>query len=149
MNPKQFLILGGIILVLVAILGMVNIIGPTANDSIFGTNWWFDPVENWAHLVLGIVALIAAFAFPGTLQKPLVIVVGIVGVLVALYNLMSMDLLGAHLESPADLVLHLAVGVWALFASLRKSDNMMMAHDTMGKMGGGMGGGMGMNKPGM
>lgn len=144
MNPKQFLTLGGAVLVLVAVLGMIGSIGPTANDSIFGATWWFDPAENWAHLVLGVVALIAAFAFPSLLQKRLVMIVGVVGILVALYNLMSMDLLGAHLESPADLILHLAVGVWALFASLRASGGMAM-HDSMT----GMDSGMGMNKPGM
>src|SRR4051812_35910542 len=116
MNPKQFLILGGIVLTLVGILGWTGPIGPDAASSIFGSTWYFDNAENVAHTVLGVVALIAAYVLPSNLQKPLVIIVGIVALLVALYNLTSTQLLGANLESPADLVLHLVVGVWALTA---------------------------------
>lgn len=121
MNPKQFLTIGGAVLVLVAILGFVGVIGPTAEKSIFSSNWWFDNGENWAHLVLGVVGLIAAFAFPASLQKPLVLLLGVVGVLVGLYSLVYPgNFLGANLENPADTVLHLAVGAWALFAALNK-----------------------------
>jgi hypothetical protein len=36
MNPRQFLIVGGAVLVLVGVLGFVGVIGPTPSDSIFG-----------------------------------------------------------------------------------------------------------------
>ena len=124
MNPKQFLLIGGIILVAVGLLGMFGVIGPTPSSSIFGENWWFDSAENWAHLVIGIVGLIAAFILPSGIQKPLVLLLGVVGVLVAVYNVFSTNLLGANLESPADLLLHLVVGAWALFAGLRKPSMM-------------------------
>ena len=119
MNPRQFLLLGGIVLVLVGLLGFFGVIGPTAEQSIFGEMWWFDNAENWAHLVLGVVALVLLMA-PAGLQKPVVILVGIVGLLVGLYNFASESLLGANLESPADLILHLVVGIWALIAGFRK-----------------------------
>lgn len=126
MNPKQFLTIGGIVLILVGILGFVGVIGPTPEQSIFGNAWWFDRAENWAHLVLGIVGVLAAFVLPANLQKPLVMLLGIVGILVALYNLTgkNVNLLGANLESPADLLLHLVVGVWALWASMKKQPMM-------------------------
>lgn len=121
MNPKQFLLLGGVVLILVGILGFVGILGPTADQSIFGSAWWFDNAENWAHLVLGVVGLVAAFMFPASLQKPLVMLLGVVGVVVGLYSLfISQQFLGANLENPADTLLHSAVGVWALLASMRK-----------------------------
>ncbi len=120
MNPKQFLIIGGIILVLVGILGMVGLIGPTAEDSIFGSTWWFDNGENWAHFILGVVGLIAAFAFPASIQKPLVMLLGIIGLVVGVYGFVSEDFLGANLENPADNILHLVIGVWALAASMMK-----------------------------
>lgn len=128
MNSKQFLILGGAVLVLVAVLGMAGIIGPTAEQSIFGANWWFDGAENGAHLVLGIVALIAAFVLPANLQKPLVIVVGLLALVVGIYSAaISTMLLGANLESPADTVLHLGVGLWALLsAKMGKESSMPM-----------------------
>ncbi|MBI1971445.1 MAG: hypothetical protein HYS52_01180 [Candidatus Wildermuthbacteria bacterium] len=116
MNPKQFLQIGGAVLAVVGVLGMVGVLGPTAEQSIFGEAWWFDNAENWAHLVLGIVALAAAFAIGASMQKTLVLLVGIVGVLVGLYGFVSPTLLGANLQNPADNILHIAVGLWALWA---------------------------------
>ena len=124
-SPKGFLQVGGTVLLVVGLLGMFGIlIGPTSEQSIFGSAWWFDAGENWAHLVLGLVALIAAFTFPANVQKPLVIAVGILGLVVAVYNIFSTSLLGANLESPADLVLHLVVGLWALKAAMGKKGMM-------------------------
>lgn len=121
MNPKQFLLVGGAALVLIAILGFVGVIGPTSEKSIFGANWWFDNGENWAHLVIGVAGLISAFLLPGHLQHALVIILGIVGIIVGLWSLvLSPNFLGANLENPADSVLHLAVGIWALWAAKRK-----------------------------
>jgi len=136
-NPKQFLQIGGVVLVLVGILGFVGVIGPREEDSIFRSAWWFDNAENWAHLVLGIVALVAAYALGASLQRPLVMILGIVGVLVGLYSgLISPTFLGANLENPADTLLHIVVGAWALWASWAKSEPEMTAG-----MGGGMGSG--------
>src|SRR5690348_889466 len=99
MNPKNFLLIGGIVLVLVGILGFAGIIGPTPEKSIFGTSWWFDNGENWAHLIIGIVGLIGALVFPMAIQKPVVMLLGIVAVLVGLYSLfISQSFLGANLE---------------------------------------------------
>ncbi len=121
MNPKQFLQIGGIVLVAVGILGFVGILGPDAESSVFGPNWWFDSAENWAHLFLGIVALIVAYVFPATTHKTITIIVGVVGILVGLYSITGeTQLLGANLESPLDTILHLAIGAWALWASYKK-----------------------------
>lgn len=126
MTPRKFLQIGGVVLVLVGILGFVGVIGPTADSSIFGSAWWFDNAENWAHLVLGIVGLIAAYALGANLQRPLVVLLGIVGVLVGLASLLGYTmLLGANLENPADSLLHLAIGAWALWASWKRSGGMM------------------------
>lgn len=119
MNPKQFLQIGGVVLIVVGILGFF-LIGPTEEGSIFKSTWWFDQVENWAHLILGVVTLAAAYTVPNTLQKPLVMIVGVIGVLVGLYSLFgSRALGGAYLENPLDTILHLGVGAWALWASMK------------------------------
>ena len=90
MNPKQFLVWGGIVLVLVGVLGFVGLIGPTAEASLFGEAWWFDIGENWAHLVLGVVALIAAYALKSAdAQKWLVVLVGLLALFFAAYNIFS------------------------------------------------------------
>ncbi len=124
MNPKQFLQIGGIILIVVGILGFF-FIGPTADKSIFGEGWWFDNGENWTHLILGVIALIAAYVVPMNLQKPLVMILGIIGILIGLYSLFGpvtegKTFLGSNLENPADTLLHLVVGAWALWASMGK-----------------------------
>lgn len=128
LTPKGFLKLGGIVLILVGILGFAGIIGPMSENSIFGNFWWFDNAENWAHLILGIVGLVAAFVLPAGIQKMLVMVLGIVGIIVGVYSLLIAQKLGpANLENPADTVLHLVVGVWALVASMKKPFSGMMS----------------------
>lgn len=119
-------------LVLVGVLGFVGIIGPTGEKSLFGPTWWFDDAENWAHLVIGIVGIIGAFILPASLQKAVVLLLGVFGLIVGIYSgVVSTSLLGANLENPADTILHIAVGAWALFAALK----------------GGMAGNSSMNQP--
>ena len=131
MTPKAFLQIGGIVLVLVGILGFLGVIGPTPDQSVFGSAWWFDNAENWAHLVIGVVALLAAYSLSSNNQRTLVLVVGIVGVLVGLYSIFNPSFLGANLENPADTLLHIVVGAWALLAWRGKGMAMSGGTSTM------------------
>lgn len=141
MNPKQFLQIGGIILILVGVLGFF-LIGPTAEQSIFGENWWFDNPENWAHLVLGIVAVALAYAVKNAmLQKWVTIIVGVVALIAGISGFVTPNFLGANMENPLDNILHLVIGVWALWAGFKKGG--MAPMGMSGGMGGNMGGGMG------
>lgn len=130
-SPKGFLQVGGIVLVVVALLGFFGLIGPTPDSSLFGGAWYFDSGENWAHLVLGVVALIAAYVLKApSQQKWLVIVVGIIGILFGVYSLFGpvtegVTFMGAALQNPMDTILHLAVGAWALMAAFKKEPSMM------------------------
>lgn len=117
-TPNGFLKVGGVVLLLVGILGFIGVIGPTPSQSILGDFWWFDNAENVAHTLLGVVGIAAAFVLSRDMQKTLVLLLGVLGILVGLYNFVSPSLLGANLESPADLLLHLVVGAWALYAAL-------------------------------
>lgn len=120
-NPKRFLQVGGVVLLLVGILGFVGVIGPTPQRSLFGAAWYFDNAENWAHTVLGIAGLAASVVLTRELQKYLVLLLAVVGFIVGLYGfLVAPMLLGANLENPADNVLHLAIGAWALYSALNK-----------------------------
>ena len=128
MNPKQFLIIGGAVLVVVGLAGFFGIIGPTSDRSLFGAFWWFDNAENWAHLTLGVVGLIAAFVLPEMIQKWLVLLLGVVGVLVGVWSaVISTNFYGANLENPADTLLHIIVGAWALWAALQSKKEAMGA----------------------
>ena len=124
MNPKQFLLIGGVVLAVVGLAGFFGIIGPTPERSLFGAWWWFDGSENWAHLIIGVVALVAAYLLGDMWQKWLVLAVGVTGLLVGLWGFMVSggtvpNFYGANLENPADNILHLAVGLWALWAAMR------------------------------
>ena len=120
MNPKQFLLVGGAVLLLVGILGFAGVIGPGPGDSIFGDAWWFDNGENWAHAILGVAGLLAGFAFPAGAQRGLVLLLGVIGVLIGAYSIFKQTFLGSNLENPADTILHLAIGAWALYAAMNK-----------------------------
>ena len=119
MNPKQFLQLGGVILVLLAVIGFLapNLAGDFLN---------FDMYENWVHLLLGVVALVLAPLPVGDLKKWVVVLVGLLALAFAILGFMvrsnpSPNFYGvANLENPVDNVLHLVVGVWALFAAFNK-----------------------------
>lgn len=119
MNSKQFLMWGGVVLLVVGILGFIGVIGPTPDKSLFGEAWWFDNGENWAHTILGIVAIIASMSLEAGMQKSLTMVVGFLALFFGLYNFFSTSFLGANLESPADLILHLVVAAWALWAGMQ------------------------------
>lgn len=116
MNSKQFLQIGGVVLVVVGLLGMVGVIGPTPERSIFGETWWFDTPENWAHLVLGVVGLVVAYTGGASLQRSVAGLVGVLALFFGLYNLFATTFMGATLQRPLDTILHLAIAVWAYFA---------------------------------
>ena len=119
MNPKNFLVIGGIVLVVVGLAGMLNIIGPTPDASILGSAWWFDAGENWAHLILGVAALVIAFGIT-PLHGPVTLLVGVLGLLIGVWGFfagnMVPNFLGANLENPLDNILHLVIGVWAIIS---------------------------------
>ncbi len=117
MNSKQFLRVGGAVLVVLGVLGFARVLGPTPGASIFGVTWWSDNGESWGHLILGIAALIGAYAFDAEPQKSLATILGTILVLVGLYSIFNGNFLGVSLENPADTIVHLVIGIWALIAT--------------------------------
>jgi uncharacterized protein DUF4383 len=119
MNPKQFLQFGGAILVILGVVGLLPVFTKT------NTPWfWLDTGENVAHIVLGVVAIAAAYVLKdANLQKWLVAVVGVVALFFGVYGFVvagapEPNTFGiSNLESPADNLLHLVVGAWALYAA--------------------------------
>jgi hypothetical protein len=123
MNPKQFLAIGGVVLVILGILGV-----GLADAQLAGGLFWLTTGENVAHIVLGIVAL-AAVSVPGIstalapYYRPIVVLVGIVSLFFGIYGfavagIPPLNTFGlANLENPIDNALHLAVGAWAMYAA--------------------------------
>ena len=122
MNPKQFLLLGGIILVVLGVAGLV-VLGPTPEQSLLGNAFYLDNTENMAHLLFGVVALGAYFGLKdANLTKWLVVLVGIVALAVAVLGFVSSgnpapNVGVSNLESPLDNILHIGVAVWAFAAA--------------------------------
>ena len=121
MNPRQFLLLGGIILLVLGVGGM-TFLGPTPEASALGEFNWLDGTENIAHLLLGVVALAAYYLLKDEkLTRYLVILVGVIAALATVVGFMSS---GSPIPNAAvtnlemsDNILHLVVAVWAFYVS--------------------------------
>lgn len=117
MNPKQFLTVGGIILLLLGILGYI-----LQGGEILGRAWYLTTGENIAHIVLGVAALAVVYWTKAPSQRLLTQVVAVVALFFAIYGFyvagnLSPNTFGvANLENPYDNLLHLIVGVWAVYA---------------------------------
>jgi hypothetical protein len=124
-TPKGFLTYGGVILLLLGIIGFLGIFTKAAVPA-----FWLDSGENVAHTALGIIALAIVF-IPGLnsafapYYRWIVILLGIVALFFAVYGFVvggnaEPNTFGlSNLESPADDILHLVVGLWALYAAWR------------------------------
>lgn len=120
MNPRQFLIWGGIVLAALRVIGVLGIFGD-------GSPLWLTTGENVAHLVLGTVALAAVY-LPGLntalapFYRSIVAAVGILALFFGIYGFIvagnpPLNTFGlAQLNNPVDNILHLVVAAWAIYA---------------------------------
>lgn len=108
---KQFLTWVGWILVILGILGLVweGVDAFALSDS-----------ENWAHLVLGIIALIAAYWLDGQTQKWLTAVYGIVALYFGIWGFVDPTYYGIASLETLDNVVHVVLGLWGLWAAFGK-----------------------------
>jgi hypothetical protein len=132
-NSRMFLTVGGAVLLLLGIVGYLNVFTESGSSG-----FWLDGGENLAHTVLGAVALAAVFV-PGlnTALAPyyrwIVYLVGIISLFFAAWGFLHAgsavpNTFGvANLENPADNILHLVVGVWAVAAAYMTKPEPMMA----------------------
>ena len=126
LSLKGFFMMGGVILLLLGVVGFLGIFGPT-------TPLWLTDGENYAHVVLGAVAL-AALYVPGlnTALAPylkwIAVLVGVIALFFGVFGFVGvtadlppkMNTFGvAFLNNPIDNIIHLVVGAWALYVSLK------------------------------
>src|ERR671924_867837 len=118
MNPRQFLLIGGVILIVYGIGGFI-----LPDQSLLGGVLYWTGAENIVHVILGAVAIAAAYVLNADLQKWLTAAVGVVALLFFLIGLFVMatpplNLSPGNLEL-VDTLVHLAVGIWAPVAAFR------------------------------
>lgn len=116
MNPKQFLMWGGVVLL---VLGVIGFIAP----NLLGKTLYFDSGENWVHTVLGIVAIVASYALGASAQRSLTGIVAIVTLFFGVwgfvvYSRTAPNFYGYTNLEFLDNIVHLAVAVWG-YLSLR------------------------------
>ncbi len=118
MTPKQFLLIGGIVLLLLGILGFI---GFRLGDALY-----FDNGENYAHTVLGIVAIIASYALSESAQRSLVWLVFIIALFFGIWGFVVAGRPAPNFYGLANLefldnIVHLAVALWAFMAARAQS----------------------------
>jgi len=134
-TPRGFLQWGGIVLTLLGIVGFLGIFSETAFPT-----FWLDAGENWAHFLIGIIALAALYVpflsgFLAPYYKWIVVLVGLIGLFFGVYGFILPaggsalpNAFGiSNLESPLDNLLHLAIAVWAFWAAFYPVDQEVMA----------------------
>lgn len=126
MTPRFYLAFTGCLLLLLGILGYVGIVGPLSNDSIFGVNWWVDNGQSIVYIILGIVSLLSAFVLRQPMVRKfiafaiggLLVCVGLLGIIIMRSHAM-LNAGIAHLENPTETILHLVLGLWAVWVAIR------------------------------
>ncbi len=109
---KTYLTWVGWILVVLGLLGFVW-------QGIEGTFVLSDG-ENWGHLVLGIIALIAAYWLDGQTQKWLTVIYGLVALYAGIWGFKDPTFYGSASLETIDHVVHLVLGIWGLWVAWGK-----------------------------
>ena len=128
-RPRQFLLLGGTLLVILGLAGVAGLLGSISQASLFNPPYWI----NWFHLMFGIIVFAIAFAGGRTLQSAMTLAAGGLGSTLGLSGLLFGSYAAKRynmpdLADPSDHFGHLTVGVLALWAwSNRKAGRQQSA----------------------
>ncbi len=121
MNPKKFLTIGGTILLIIGIFGVVGLLGSLSSAGFFHPPYWI----NWFHLFLGIFVLIVSLSHREKLQVGVTLFATIILMTIGLFGLLLGPFI-AHrynipeLADPSDHVVHLGIGLLALWGFLNR-----------------------------
>ncbi len=133
LNTQRFLMYGGAILLLLALVGYIGL-GPTANNSLFGSAFYLDQAENLGHLVAGVFAL-SVWKLAKTdrwlrtwsgILGVLALVVAVVGFLN--FNVSTPNAGGANFEL-VDNIIHLGLALWGFWVAFMPEGPMFVRGD--------------------
>ncbi len=124
MNSKSFLMWGGVVLLALGIIGFIV-------PRLLGETLYFDNAENYAHTILGIVAIAAAYVLNASTQRSLVGIVAIIALFFGVWGFVvsgraAPNFYGVTNLEFLDNIVHLAVAAWA-YLSMRGDKAMGMA----------------------
>lgn len=119
MCPCEFARAGSVILIAVGLLGAIGFLGPTASENVLDGKWWLGWTEIVSYLIVASLLFFASRA-PTGIERPVVLCVGWLFVLLAATSLFTNTLLTVHFERPIETFFYLILGVWAIFAGFCK-----------------------------
>jgi hypothetical protein len=116
MNPRRFLLAGGVTLVTIGLTGVVGVLGTISRASFFHPPHWI----NWFHLSLGSFVVGVAVFGNGTWQAGVTLLATIIGTTIGLFGLLFGSFAARRfdrpeLADPSDHAAHLMVGLLALW----------------------------------
>lgn len=119
MCPCEFASAGGGVFIALAILGLLNVLGPTPTESILGNWWWLDTTEIIFSAILGGILLVASRARP-SVERPVVMFTGWFLLVLAGFGLFRDEIFFMQFERPLQIIFYFFMGIWALLAGLCK-----------------------------
>lgn len=119
-TSKSFLVWVGWVLLFLGIAGFIF-------PLIFGDAYLiFNGVENWAHILLGILALTIGYGIKDNrILRAVVIIFGLMGLIIGVWGFIvagnpSPNFYNVtNLDNPIDNIIHLTIAVWALWVTFR------------------------------
>jgi len=118
---KQFLIWGGLIMIILGVSGLVGVLGQTASGSIFGNGWFFDMGQSWVNIIVGVIALLAAWVLDTESRRWIAGILGILGLIVGVLGFVLPSsfsaILGPNPENLVSNLFYLVIGVWGAWAT--------------------------------
>ena len=126
MKFRTYIILVSSFALAQGILGSIGFSGPLPANSIFGSAWYFDQVENITHTLFGLVGLLAGLLGTSRMQRTFGYVLAATALIVGGASAMGpitsgVTILGAALQNPADTILHIFFGTLTLWLTVKDS----------------------------
>lgn len=107
-----------------SIASFLGFSGPLPENSLFGSAWYFDNVENIAHTAFGVVGIAIGLSNSFVWQKRFGYALAATALVVGGASATGpvtegVTILGASLQNPADTLLHLIAGGLTLYLTIK------------------------------
>ncbi len=112
----------GMVLIASAFLGYLAL-GITPDGSLLSKWLYFDANQNLLHVVIGVIALVAARKGSLVICRYASAIIGVLAIVAAAYSIYRYDFpspnaLIINIETPLETVFYLALGLWSLWVVL-------------------------------